>query len=56
MEVRPCVGDTSGWTLELREARRSPKEKPTRGELDARVVRGTEEVQKGSRSALVNKK
>lgn len=51
-EVRPCVGDTSGWTLELREARRSPKEKPTRGELDARVVRGTEEVQKGSRSEV----
>ena len=30
----------------------SPKEKPTRGELDARVVRGTEEVQKGSRSEV----
>lgn len=50
--MRPRVGDTSGWTLELREARRSPKEKSTRGELDARVVRGTEEVQKGSRSEV----
>lgn len=37
-EVRPRVGDTSGWTLELREARRSPKEKSTRGGLDVRVV------------------
>lgn len=51
-EVRPRVGDTSGWTLELREARRSPKEKSTRGGLDVRVVRGTEEVQKGSRSEV----
>ena len=42
----------SDWTLELWEARKSPKEKPTRGELDARVVRGTEEVQKGSRSEV----
>lgn len=40
-EVRPRVGDTSGWTLELREARRSPKEKSTRGGLDFKVEKST---------------
>lgn len=46
------IGLVSTFRLPLQRHIGSPKEKPTRGELDARVVRGTEEVQKGSRSEV----
>lgn len=51
-EVRPRVGDTSGWTLELREARRSPKEKSTRGGLDFKVENPQKSPKQASQSII----
>ena len=38
----------SDWTLELWEARKSPKRKPEQGRLDVRVTGRQEKVQKRS--------